>query len=276
MILIQSSQQSQGLLIEFKWNRACKHSTKNVSYRSFISKPNVIFKWSITRQKHCVIQSVKWSYCIFIDQLTFVHDLRWLKSAVKDKTLRQNFFFSLNFIRFIYKARHYSTKGCKGFQPSLFSAAVSLQQLPLTCVVPDIACDLHKGAIALILPACCSQHSPCTILFPFWMRKSGEWYREAAFGLSWERLLGGYCQWCSTSSDFFFFFTWSSELEVVSTLAWGCHVSVPTLRFLFFFSEGCHFFFSRLNLIIIHSPSPWVWWGFRDNFTPNWYSSSHT
>lgn len=144
MILIQSSQQSQGLLIEFKWNRACKHSTKNVSYRSFISKPNVIFKWSITRQKHCVIQSVKWSYCIFIDQLTFVHDLRWLKSAVKDKTLRQNFFFSLNFIRFIYKARHYSTKGCKGFQPSLFSAAVSLQQLPLTCVVPDIACDLHK------------------------------------------------------------------------------------------------------------------------------------
>lgn len=95
MILIQSSQQSQGLLIEFKWNRACKHSTKNVSYRSFISKPNVIFKWSITRQKHCVIQSVKWSYCIFIDQLTFVHDLRWLKSAVKDKTLRQNFFFLL-------------------------------------------------------------------------------------------------------------------------------------------------------------------------------------
>lgn len=249
MILIQSSQQSQGLLIEFKWNRACKHSTKNVSYRSFISKPNVIFKWSITRQKHCVIQSVKWSYCIFIDQLTFVHDLRWLKSAVKDKTLRQNFFFSLNFIRFIYKARHYSTKGCKGFQPSLFSAAVSLQQLPLTCVVPDIACDLHKGAIALILPACCSQHSPCTILFPFWMRKSGEWYREAAFGLSWERLLGGYCQWCSTSSDFFFFFyliKWVGGCVYVG-------MGLPRFRsnseiFIFFFWRMPLFFFQvKLN-----------------------------
>lgn len=97
MILIQSSQQSQGLLNEFKWNRACKHSTKNVSYRSFISKPDVIFKWSITHQKHCVIQSVKWSYCVFIDQLTFVHNLRWLKSAVKVRHW-DNFFSLLIFL----------------------------------------------------------------------------------------------------------------------------------------------------------------------------------
>lgn len=248
LILIQSSQQSQGLLIEFKWNRACKHSTKNVSYRSFISKPNVIFKWSITRQKHCVIQSVKWSYCIFIDQLTFVHDLRWLKSAVKDKTLRQNFFFSLNFIRFIYKARHYSTKGCKGFQPSLFSAAVSLQQLPLTCVVPDIACDLHK--VPLLSSSLPAVHSIllARYCFPFgWGSLGNDTGKQPLVSVErgcWEATVND----AAPAQIFFFFFTWSSELEVVSTLAWGCHVSVPTLRFLFFFFWRMPLFFFQVKL----------------------------
>lgn len=222
-----------------------------------------------------MIQSAKWSYCIFIDQLTFVHNLRWLKSAVKDKTLRQNIFFSLNFIRFIYKARHYSTKGCKGFQPSLFSAAVSLQQLPLTCVVPDIACDLHK--VPLLSSSLPAVHSIllARYCFPFgWGSLGNDTGKQPLVSVErgcWEATVND-----AAPAQIFFFFL-PDQVSWRLCLYWR---GVATFQFqlwdFYFFSEGCHFFFSRLNLIIIHSPSPWVWWGFRDNFTPNWYSSSHT
>lgn len=81
--------------------------------------------------------------------------------------------------------------------------------------------------------------------------------------------------WETTVNDaapaqIYFFFFLPDQVSWRLCLYWR---GVATFQFqlwdFYFFSEGCHFFFSRLNLIIIHSPSPWVWWGFRDNFTPN-------
>lgn len=248
MILIQSSQQSQGLLIEFKWNRACKHSTKNVSYRSFISKPNVIFKWSITRQKHCVIQSVKWSYCIFIDQLTFVHDLRWLKSAVKDKTLRQNFFFLLILLDLFTKhattvprvARVSSLHCSQQLFPysSCLSLVLSLTLLVIYTKVPLLSSSLPAVHSILLARYC----------FPFgWGSLGNDTGKQPLVSVErgcWEATVND----AAPAQIFFFFFTWSSELEVVSTLAWGCHVSVPTLRFLFFFFWRMPLFFFQVKL----------------------------
>lgn len=196
-----------------------------------------------------MIQSAKWSYCIFIDQLTFVHNLRWLKSAVKDKTLRQNIFFLLILLDLFTKhtttvprVDNLSSIHCSQ-QLFPYSSCLSLV-LSLTLLIIYTKVPLLWSS----LPAVCSILF-AWYCFPFGRGSLGNDAVKQPL-VSVERGC-----WETTVNDaapaqiyFLFFFTWSSELEVVSILAWGCHVSVPTLRFLFFFWRMPLFFFQvKLN-----------------------------
>lgn len=124
--------------------------------------------------------------------------------------MRQKRAFLIYFVRFICETHQYSYQGLITLSVFMVFSSWYLLPMPqssclsLTYVVPDSAHDPQDGAIALVLTAPCLQDTVCTVLLPFWTRKSGPWCRETAFSLGGERLLGGCCQWCSTSSEFLY------------------------------------------------------------------------